>query len=397
MTRTLWINAKNGLAGDMLCGALLDAGGSIQTIKDAIAGLDLKVELSATRVQRGAFSALHFVVTPLEEDSAHRHLKDITSMIKKSLLSDSVKDNVLKVFLRLAEAEALVHGVDIDEVHFHEVGAMDSIVDIVGFCVLIDALKIQAITASPIGIGQGSVQTAHGRLSVPVPAVIGLCNNWNLVQSERLGEQCTPTGAALITTLAKEGPMPSMRPIARGVGAGTRNPVDHANITEIILGESRPSATNNPQEQICELDCQIDDMTPELIPALLKKLMEQGAVDAFCTPILMKKGRPGFALKVICFEDQTQPLTTVLFEESTTLGVRQHTVTRQILVREIREITTPWGPCRIKLGFHQERLVNIAPEFEDCNELAREAGVPLKTVYATAMSIAHHEKASWLA
>jgi len=365
MTNTLWINAKNGLAGDMLCGALLDAGGSIETVKGAIEKLGVGADISASRVSRGAFSALHFTVEPLEEDKSHRHFKDIAAMLEKSTLQDTVKTNAIAVFRRLAEVEASVHGIDIEEVHFHEVGAIDSIVDIVGFCVLVEALQIDSIIASPISVGQGCVQTAHGELSVPVPAVVGLCNAWNLIQTGRSGEQCTPTGAALITTLATEGPMPSMRPLARGVGAGSRDPSTHPNITEIILGKSRPSAQDGVQdgvqEDICELNCQIDDMTSELIPALLNNLIAKGALDAFCTPILMKKGRPGFALKVICFEDQAASLSTVLFEESTTLGVRKQSATRQILVREIRKIQTPWGACRIKIGFLHERIVNVAP------------------------------------
>jgi len=385
MTKTLWIDASAGAAGDMLCGALLDAGGDLALVQQAADALGVQVKLTAEKVQRGAFSATHFVVHPLEDEPEHRHFSTIRKAIEQSTLSPQVKSQSIAVFERLAKAEAHVHGVAVEDVHFHEVGAVDSIVDIVGFCVLIGALEIDEIIASPIAIGTGSIQSDHGTLSLPVPAVLQLCQGRSLVQSGRQTEQCTPTGAALLSTLSLEGPLPSIRPLTQGHGAGTRNPQSHANLVRVVLGE-KAEETHGAQEKVVSLECQVDDMNPELIPPLQDTLFEAGALDVFVTPILMKKGRPGFAITTLCRPESVEGLTTVLFLHSSTLGVRNQVQNRVVLQRKHQTIQTPWGECRIKIGLRNGQILNRAPEFEDCKKLSQSAKVPLKTVYAWAMA-----------
>jgi uncharacterized protein (TIGR00299 family) protein len=385
MKKVLWIDASSGVAGDMLCGALLNAGGDLKVIERAVIALGIQANLSAELVKRGAFAATHFVVQPLEAEPDHRHFSTIRALIERSTLSPQVKKQSMTVFERIAHAEATVHGIPIEKVHFHEVGAVDSIVDIVGFCVLVEALGVDEIVATPIAVGTGTVQSAHGTLSLPVPAVLQLCKGWSLTQSGRDKEQCTPTGAALLTTLAKEGPLPPMQPLAQGHGAGTRNPKTHANLTRIVLGE-RVEQTHQSQEEIVSLECQVDDMNPEFIPELFSILLDAGALDVFSTPILMKKGRPGFALTTLCQPILVDSLSNLLFEHSSTLGVRQQNQKRSVLERIHQSIQTPWGECRIKLGLRGGKIVNRAPEFEDCKILSQQANIPLKTVYAWALA-----------
>jgi uncharacterized protein (TIGR00299 family) protein len=383
--KTLWIDASAGAAGDMLCGALLDAGGDLSLIQRASESLGLKVKLTCETVKRGAFSATHFVVQSLEPEPGHRHFSTIRERIERSGLSRAVQTQSIAVFERLAQAEARVHGVEVEAVHFHEVGAVDSIVDIVGFCVLIDALGVNEIIASPITVGTGTIQSDHGTLSLPVPAVLQLCQGRELIQSGRNKEQCTPTGAALLSTLSQEGPFPSMRPFAQGCGAGTRDPQTHANLVRVVLGETSPQAPPL-QEQIVSLECQLDDMNPELLPVLQDTLLEAGALDVFITPIHMKKGRPGFGLTALCKPELTEELTLLLFHHSSTLGVRNQLQNRVILERKHQTLETPWGACRIKLGLRNGTILNRAPEFEDCKKLSQKAQVPLKTVYVWALA-----------
>lgn len=385
MKKVLWIDASSGVAGDMLCGALLNAGGDLELIKQATSALGIQVNLRADLVKRGAFSATHFVVQPLEKEPDHRHFSTIRTLIEQSGLSPQVKKQSMAVFERIAHAEATVHGIPLEKVHFHEVGAVDSIVDIVGFCVLLESLGIDDIIATPIAVGTGSIQSAHGTLSLPVPAVLKLCTGWTLTQSGRNKEQCTPTGAALLTTLAKEGPLPPMQPLALGHGAGTRNPTTHANLTRVVLGEKTNQAQLN-QDEIVSLECQVDDINPEIIPELLSILIDAGALDVFATPILMKKGRPGFALTTLCPPHLVDSIRSLLFEHSSTLGVRQQTQIRRVLDRKHQSIQTPWGECRIKLGLHDGKIINRAPEFEDCKILSKQGNIPLKTVYAWALA-----------
>ena len=384
MSRVLWIDASGGLAGDMLCGALLDAGATIERAQTTVNALEIGATIRCEAVRRGAFAASHFQVDCEHPPSDHRHYSDIVALLEKAPISDSTKTRSLQVFRRIAEVESAAHGIALEQVHFHEVGAVDSIVDVVVFCDLLDELEIDRVFAGPIPVGEGSIRIAHGEVSLPTPALLGLAQNWTLRATGRPGEQTTPTGAALVTTLAEEGPMVSMKPLATGHGAGTRNPDTHANMTRLVIGESKEERLDF--EQVCVLECQVDDMLPELLPEAIQILLNHQALDAYSTPILMKKGRPGFAITVIARPEHRKTLCALLFEHTTTLGVRFHLQSREALKRSFVSAETPWGPVRVKLAERDGKTVNAAPEFEDCKTLAARHGLPVKTVYAAALA-----------
>ncbi|MEC7239931.1 MAG: nickel pincer cofactor biosynthesis protein LarC [Myxococcota bacterium] len=386
MSRVLWIDASGGLAGDMLCGALLDAGASFDRAKRTVASLGLGASLRCETVHRGAFVASHFQVDCEHPPTDHRHYSDIVELLRKAPLSAATQERSLSVFRRIAEVEAAAHGIPIESVHFHEVGAVDSIVDVVVFCDLLEDLSIQRIVAGPIPVGEGLLQIAHGEVSLPTPALLGLANNWTLNATGRPGEQTTPTGAALVTTLAEEGRLVNMKPIATGHGAGTRNPKSHANMTRVVIGESQEASEGF--ETICVLECQVDDMLPEFLPEALQILLENHALDAYSAPILMKKGRPGFAITVIAHLEHRESLTALLFQHTTTLGVRFALQNREVLHRQFVKAETPWGPVQVKVAQRHGTTVNVAPEFEDCKALAHQHGVPIKQVYASAIAAA---------
>lgn len=384
MSRILWIDASGGLAGDMLCGALVDAGASMDRAKRTVAALELGAEIRCEAVTRGAFAASHFVVDCTQPPTTHRHYSDIVDLLQVAPIAESTKTRALRVFRRIAEVEAKAHGIRIEEVHFHEVGAVDSIVDVVVFCDLLDDLSIDRIVAGPIPVGEGRIRIAHGEVTLPTPALLGLAQGWTLQSTGRSGEQTTPTGAALVTTLAEEGSMASMRPASTGHGAGTRNPPHHANITRVVIGETQQHA--GVFDQVCVLECQVDDMLPEILPECLQILLDHQALDAYSTPILMKKGRAGFAITVICEPQHRESLSALLFRHTTTLGVRFSLQEREKLERSFETVETKWGPVQIKIARYRGVAVNAAPEFEDCKALATRHGVSIKQVYAAAIA-----------
>lgn len=384
MSTLLWIDPSGGVAGDMLCGALLDAGASLQRAKKAVEDLQLPAEISCERVHRGSFAASYFQVHCTKPQDNHRHYSDIKALLQNSKLSPSTQSKALAVFKRLALVESQAHGIELEAVHFHEVGAIDSIVDVVVFCDLLEELGVDRILGGPIPVGTGTIQVAHGELTLPTPALLGLTKNWTLRATGRIGEQSTPTGVALLTTLGEEASLPELKPQAYGHGAGTRNPSSHANMTRVVLGEAAEQA--HLLETICVLECQVDDMLPEFIPELIHLLMEKGALDAYSTPILMKKGRPGFAITTICRPSEQSSLTDLLFEHSSTLGVRVQLQERATVERHSITVETPWGPCRVKIGEKDGNRINAAPEFEDCKRLANQAGIAIKRVYAWALA-----------
>ena len=290
----LWIDASAGLAGDMLVGALLDAGGRIERIASAAAALGLEVELSTEQVRRGGFGATKFHVGFEAERHQHTHWSELRGRIEAAGLSERTRARSLAVFGLLAKAEARVHGVAVEDVSFHEVGAVDSLVDIVGACVLLETVEM--IVCSPLPAGGGFVQTEHGRLAVPAPATVGVLAGWPMVQDGRDGELVTPTGAALVSALATCGSMPSMTLRAQGYGAGTRDPEGWSNTVRVVLGDHRPAATPTTVEV---LEAQVDDLPGEQVPPLIGALLEAGALDAWATPILMKKGRPGLLISAL--------------------------------------------------------------------------------------------------
>ncbi len=386
--KTLWIDASAGAAGDMICGALVDAGGDAVQLEQQLRTLDLgDWNLRLERVKRGALEALHFVVDepPSHPEHHHPHRKwaDIRNRLASSALPPTARERALRVFGRLAEAEASVHGVPVDDVSFHEVGALDSIVDIVGACLLLDQLEIEHLVATPLPLGSGTVQTAHGPLPVPVPAVIALLKGWPTTQDGRIGELVTPTGAALLTTLAVPGPMPAMTLTSHGLGAGTRNPTDRANVVRAAIGTTTDASSSDSVEV---LEAQVDDMPGEWIPPLLEALFSAGALDAWAMPVLMKKGRPGLLVSALARAETAAAVGSALLHHSTTFGVRRTTASRQILDRRWEKVETPYGTIRMKIGVWQGEVAQVAPEYEDVAVAARTAGVPVSRVQRAALA-----------
>ncbi|MDH4100750.1 MAG: nickel pincer cofactor biosynthesis protein LarC, partial [Nitrospirota bacterium] len=319
----------------------------------------------------------------------HRHLSDISAIIGASTLPDSVKSRSIAAFTRLAEAEAAVHGISVDEVHFHEVGAVDAIIDIVGGILGMEMLGVERVYASAVNLGSGTVTCEHGVLPVPAPATVELLKGWPVYSSDIKKELTTPTGALLLTALASaSGPMPVMRMAATGYGAGGDMP-GRPNCLRLIVGDT---SSTEEQDEVMVLDTDIDDMNPQVYGYLIERLLEAGALDARLTPVYMKKGRPGITVTVLCEPGLQQKLEEIIFAETTTLGVRSWRASRSKLRRESKEVETPWGTVRVKLAFRADGQVTAQPEYDDCRRLAEEHGVPLRRVMEAAASAAGAQK-----
>ncbi len=385
--RLLLLEPVGGLAGDMFLAAALDLGVDRHALEAQLATLALPGwHLEVARAERHGMAGTHLrVVVEAPEAHPHRGYRAIQALVRDSGLSTGAKVTALEVFRRLAEAEARVHGVSLDALHFHEVGAVDSIVDICGAAVALELLGSPAVRCTPPALGSGLVRIAHGVVPVPVPAVLELLKGWP-VRFEGEGELVTPTGAALLAALATVGPPPELVLERVGVGVGTRDWSDRPNVLRASLGQSAPLAA--PAE-LTVLECNLDDCSPQVLGALVDTLLARGALDAWVAPVVMKKGRPGHLVGVLAAAASRAALVEVLLEESTTLGVRQTPVTRTALERRWEPVATAYGEVRIKLGLRGERVLNAAPEFEDCRTLAERAGVPVKVVLAAAAAAWH--------
>jgi uncharacterized protein (TIGR00299 family) protein len=379
--RIAYFDCFSGISGDMTLGALVDAGVDAGAIQKAVAALGLPCELSFETVRRGGFRATYAkVVAPHEH--AHRHLHHIEALIDKASLPPRQAELAKRIFRRLGEAEARVHGIDIQKVHFHEVGAVDSIVDIVGAAVGLDHLGVERFEASPVPPGRGSIKGAHGRMPLPAPATAELLKGVPLAESTAEMEQTTPTGAAILTTVAESfGPLPAMTVEAIGLGAGTRDLPDLGNILRLFVGQVALPAGS---DRVWVLESNLDDLPGEVVGYATTKLLEAGALDAFVTPILMKKNRPGVIVSVLCDEGKIPAMEEVLFRETTTLGVRRYPVSRHKLKRQATSVETPFGPIKGKLGWLADRPPTFSPEYDDCARVAAERGVPLREVYQAA-------------
>jgi hypothetical protein len=312
----------------------------------------------------------------------HRHLHHIEAMIDKSTLTPRQNELARRIFRRLGEAEATAHGIDIQKVHFHEVGAVDSIVDIVGSAVGLDLLGVDRFEASPIPPGRGTIRAAHGRMPLPAPATATLLKGIPLADSPAEFELTTPTGAAIVATVAEAfGPLPAMTIDAIGLGAGTKEFPEHANILRLFVGTARLPAS---ADRVWVLETNLDDLPGEVVGYTTTQLMDAGALDAFVTPIQMKKNRPGVMITILCDEAKIGDLETILFRETTTLGIRRYPVSRHKLKRQAAEVETPFGVVKGKLGWLEGRPPTFSPEYEDCARVAREQSVPLRDVYQAA-------------
>lgn len=418
----------------MFLGALVDAGVSAKLLEETVAALNVGARLEISKVLRSGISATRVDVRigdkekdeprdgegafhehedghhahdahshgghehehPVEESGRHhhdehahgRHLSEIRRIVEAAAISDAAKQRVLAIFQALGEAEAKIHNVPIEKIHFHEVGAADAIVDIVCAAVGSEALQIDEWIGSPINVGGGTVQCAHGRLPVPAPAVVELLKGVPVYSSGIDKELTTPTGAAIVKTLVTRfGTMPSYKILAAGYGAGSRDFPGHANVLRVTVGESVEASKAVTPEFISVLEANIDDLNPQVFGYVMDKLLEAGALDVFGTPVQMKKNRPGMLLTVLARTEDARRLAKIMFAETTTLGIRMREERREVLARRAETVRTPWGEVRMKIGNLNGSVTNYAPEYEDCRRIAMEHGVPLKSVMQEAIRI----------
>lgn len=385
--KTLYFDAFSGASGDMLLGALLDLGVPEEVLHETVKGLSLPGV--AVRIHRESRHGIHglrvSVITPPEKTSPHRSLRDIEDMIHGAQLSSHVKEWSLRVFRRLASAEGKIHGIPAEKVTFHEVGAVDSIVDIVGCVACLQHLGACRFLASPLPLGRGMIRSHHGMLPVPAPATLEILKDVPVRQVEVDAELVTPTGAALLKEMVEAFvPLPPMVVKHIGYGVGGRDLTDRPNLLRVVLGEAVLSEGTCREDWI--LEANIDDMNPEFCEYLMERLLSLGALDVTWTPLLMKKGRPGGLLRLLSPPNRLQELSEALMRESTTIGVRYYPVRRRCLERSYETVETPWGSVRVKVSQLEGEIVNALPEYEDCRRLAERSGVPLKEIYLEALA-----------
>ncbi len=412
--RTLYLDCFSGISGDMTVAALLDLGLNLETITPYLERLPIHgYHVHSARDRDGALSGMRFLIDIDPEqaersDRGHQHhhgppdghleahehgtghehrtWRDIARMLETSDLPEQVRRNAMRIFERLAQAESRVHGIPIEDVAFHEVGAVDSIVDIVSVAVGLYLLEVDEVQCSPLPLGQGEVTCQHGTLPLPAPATLELLRGIPLRGAARDVELVTPTGAAIVSAMARRfGPLPAMVPERIGYGLGQRRGGQTPNALRAVLGQTPSEPGSLPLETVQVLEADIDDMNPQFYQPLMDRLFEAGALDVTLSPLVMKKGRPGTLVRVVCPPSLHQRVTEILLEESTTLGVRYHSMERACLERSIQTIETRYGPVRVKLGTMAERTVNLMPEFEDCRKASLEHGVSVKTVHQEAI------------
>ena len=391
--RHAWVDATAGVAGDMLLAALVDAGAPLATVVAAVnAVAPGSIAMTSAQVRRGGMRATKVDVKPVAKEQAHRSWRDIRALLEQADLSVRVRDWAHRVFLRLAEAEARVHGVAADEVQFHEVGGWDSIADVVGVCAALDCLGVTSMSCSAVALGSGRVTTAHGELPVPVPAVLELSSGWRVLSGGE-GELATPTGLALLTALACEScDLPAMSVHTVGVGAGTRDVPGHPNVVRVVLGDriDRPAEPADPPV-MSVLETNVDDMDPRVWPTVLAALLDAGAADAWLVPIVMKKGRPAHTLAVLTTAGNRDELRRLIFELTSTNGVREVAVTRIALDWFWVPLPVTGGRVRIKVAHRGGEIVHATPEFDDAAEVAAERSVPVRRVLEEAIAAAERE------
>jgi len=380
--RIAYLDCASGVSGDMMLGALIDAGVDLAQVQAGIDSLGLpSCRLATEEVKKKGFRALQLTVEHAPEH-AHRHLHNIVEMIDRSTLTPSQRELALRIFQRLAQAEAKVHGSTMEKVHFHEVGAVDSIADIVGSAIAWDLLDVDKIVCSAVPTGTGFVQIAHGRCSIPAPATGELLQGVPIAASEVEGELTTPTGAAIVSTLVDEfGPLPAMTIASTGYGAG-QSDFEHPNLLRLLVGEKEGS---DPQgDQIVLLETNLDDTPGEVIGYCVEQLWQAGALDVATSALQMKKGRPGVLLSVQCRPADADRLAEILFRETTTLGLRRSTLQRQTLPRRPVKIATVWGEIAGIAATLPDSSVRFSPEYDSCREIADKKKVSLAVVYAAA-------------
>jgi uncharacterized protein (TIGR00299 family) protein len=436
--RIAYFECFSGISGDMFLGALVDAGVSARLLEETMAALNIGARIEFSRVNRSGISAtkvdvyvhgekdrpreqaghvhqdghehhhhedvLQRLPLPLEHEEratragasaphGHEHgrgLREIKGIVGKAAIGDAAKKTAIAIFENLGAAEAKIHGIEIEKVHFHEVGAVDAIVDIVCAAVGIEALGVDEIVCSALNVGGGTVECAHGTFPVPAPATVELLRITGapVYSSGIQAELVTPTGAAIVKTITTRfaAAFPEMKIEKTGYGAGTRDFPGHANVVRLVVGEAAPElAAKTAQETISVLEANLDDLNPQVFGYVMDRLLEEGALDVFGMPVQMKKNRPGTLLTVLCRPEDAANLTQILFAETTTLGVRRREEKRQVLARKWVSVPTQWGEVRMKIASMNGTITNYAPEYEDCRRIAAERHVPLKSVMQEAV------------
>jgi uncharacterized protein (TIGR00299 family) protein len=411
MATVLYFDCFSGISGDMALGALLDAGLPLDDLRRALGSLALgDAHVHAERVLRAGVSATKFSVHEHAHGTSahthdhdhgdrghshhhdhgvghhpHRSLGEIFHLIDDASLSPSAKERARAMFERLGEAEAAIHQMPIEQVHLHEVGALDSIIDIVGIAHAMEWANADRVVCSPLNVGGGMVQSAHGLFPVPAPATVKLLGPAPVYSGRVQKELVTPTGALIATTFAGEfGPIPAMSIERVGYGAGDRDDPVTPNVLRVLIG--RAAAEPRAGDRVTVIECDIDDMNPQLFGVVMERLYAAGALEVFYTPVQMKKNRPGTLLTVVAAPGLRTEMTDIIFSETTTIGLRHYDVDRECLEREIVSVATPIGPVRFKIARHNGRIVNVTPEFDDCAALARERRLSVKDVQAIAIA-----------
>ena len=422
--RIAYLDCFSGISGDMFLGALLDAGVSAEVFEKTVAALNIGARLEISRVNRSGIAAAKVDVLvhgekdlpreahwkehghkhehahehhshkddvgPGSHDHSHDHgrsLSEIKRIISQAPISEGTKKSAIAIFEALGAAEAKIHNTSIESIHFHEVGAVDAMVDIVCAAAGAEALEVDEWVCSPLNVGGGTVKCAHGTFPVPAPATVELLQGAPVYSSGLNVELVTPTGAAIVKHFARRfGPFPDMKVERAGYGAGTREFPNHANVLRLTLGEAQPAKeTKFSQESISVLEANLDDLNPQVFGYVLDRLLEEGALDVFGVPVQMKKNRPGILLTALCRPEDSPRLAQLIFAETTTLGVRRREERREVLQRNWVSVSTQWGTVRMKIASMNGSVTNYAPEYEDCRRLAAEHHVPLKNVMQEAV------------
>ena len=393
--RVLYFDCFAGASGDMICGALIDAGADVNELQAQLASLGLSgYRINVERVKRSGIAATKFNVAVDEASQPHRHLKDISEIINRSTLSDLTRRRALRAFELLADAEAHVHATTRDRIHFHEVGAVDSIIDTVGAMIGFELLGVERFFASALRVGHGTVKAAHGLMPVPAPATAELLRDIPVYAGDLEGEFVTPTGAAIIASLCEAfGPLPEMKITKTGYGAGTRNPQGFPNALRVMLGEPAGEGRSSArlEEPLVVIETNIDDMNPQAFGFVMDRAFALGALDVFLTATQMKKSRPGVMLTILCEPVARETIMEMLLRETTTLGVRYYEARRRVLARTLETVETRYGQVRVKVARDGERTLHFQPEYEDCALRARQLGVPVIEVQSAA-SAAYRER-----
>jgi uncharacterized protein (TIGR00299 family) protein len=379
--RVAHFDCFSGISGDMVLGALIDAGVDAEAIRQGVASLGLPITLEVEKIRKGGFAATAVRVDAPDEHS-HRGLAQIEEILQRGCLTPRQHELALRIFRRLGEAEAAAHGLPLEKIHFHEVGALDSIADIAGAAIGLDLLGVDRFTSRSVPTGSGMVQCAHGLMPIPAPGTAELLKGVPLAPSTVKAELTTPTGAAILISVVQEWiEYPAMTVGRIGHGAGRREFVEQPNLLRLFVGTT---ATPAESDQVWMLETNLDDLPPEVIGYCYDLLLAAGALDVFSTPIFMKKNRPAVLLSVLVSEEKLPALEEILFRETTTFGIRRYLVSRHKLNRKPCTVSTPWGPIQGKLGWQQDRTPVFSPEYEDCARVARQHGVALREVYLLA-------------